>query len=73
MTTPKPRYWVCIIGPVPDDKLPDGADGPPRHAARHASWKMTGVDSECNSGWCDEDEYNRIMAAKYPLLAHEYK
>lgn len=70
----KPRYWVCIIGPVSDDKLPDGADLPPRRAALEAICNMISDGHlNCNSGWHDEDEYNRIMAAKYPGLAHEYK
>lgn len=61
----RPRYWVCIIGPISDDKLPDGADSPPRMAARQAVVEMTGVDTTCRSGWCDEAEYQRIMDAQY--------
>jgi hypothetical protein len=69
MTTPKnpnARYWVCIIGPIERDQLPMGADLPPRIAARNAVFDMTG-DGEvtCNSGWCGEVEYQRIMNAKY--------
>ena len=52
----KPRYWICIIGPVDDDKIPDGGDSPPRWAARTAQHKMTGVDPICSSGWFDKDE-----------------
>lgn len=59
------KYWVCIIGPIKKSKLPDGADSPPRMAARNAVLEMTGEDTTCNSGWCDEAEYRQIMEAKY--------
>lgn len=60
------RYWVCIIGPIEKDQLPPGADLPPRMAARNAVFDMTGDgEAACNSGWCGEAEYQRIMDAKY--------
>ena len=69
MTTPKnpnARYWVCIIGPIEQDQLPMGADLPPRMAARNAVFDMTGDEEvTCDSGWCGEAEYQRIMDAKY--------
>jgi len=52
----KQRYWICIIGPVDGDKIPDGGDSPPRWAARTAQCNMTGVDPTCASGWIDESE-----------------
>jgi len=59
------RYWVCIIGPIPDNKLPIGADLPMRMAARRAALDTTGVNAVCNSGWEDAHVYERILAAKY--------
>lgn len=62
----KPKYWVCIIGPVSSDKLPDDADYPLRRAVEKIVNEMTGyTNTLCNSGWCDEDEYQRVMNAKY--------
>lgn len=63
-----PRYWVCIIGPIENSKLPDGSDGPPRIAARRAVLEMTGDDPTCNSGWVYEADYRRIIDARYPGL-----
>lgn len=46
------QFWVCVIGPVESDKLPMGADSPPRQAAQAAVAKMTGEWPEhCWSGW----------------------
>lgn len=68
----RPRYWVCIIGPVPDNRIKsNGGDSPPRMAARQAILDSTGCDPLCNSGWCEEEEYERIMAAKYPSTVSE--
>jgi hypothetical protein len=67
------KYWVCIIGPVPDEKLPPGADLPPRKAAERAIANMLGYDycREVSSGWCDQEEYDRIDRARYPALYDE--
>jgi hypothetical protein len=46
-----PRYWICIMGPVSADKLPWGADGPPRSAAKKAVSDMADVWPDCYSGW----------------------
>ena len=52
-----PRYWLCIIGPVSSEKIPDGADFPPRMAARQAVANLVGeTDTPCHSGWYDEDD-----------------
>ena len=68
MNDPKrPRYWMCIIGPVPDDQLPFGADYAPRIAARNAVFKATGIDPDCLSGWIEEAELERIQKAEYDL------
>ncbi len=50
----RPRYWVCIFGPVPDSKVPPGADSLPRLAARHTARHMTGCDAPCASAWVEE-------------------
>lgn len=62
----RPRYWICIIGPVHDNKLPHGADSPPRRAAIKAVMDMAGTNVfECWSGWCERDEFERVQKAKY--------
>jgi hypothetical protein len=57
------RYWVCIIGPVEREELPDGADAPPRGAAIEATIGMIGRQPDhCYSGWsCNENKFNEIM------------
>ncbi len=64
----KPRYWFCMIGPVPDESLPLGADFSPRLAAREKVFSMTGIDSPCTSGWIDEDEYKAHLETQRPFL-----
>lgn len=62
----EPRYWICIIGPIAENLLPEGADSPPRWAARRAIAEIVGAgDATCNSGWRGADEYKHIMAALY--------
>jgi hypothetical protein len=60
-----PRYWFCVIGPIPDDKLPSGADLPPRLAARQAVESMTGCETHrCTaSGWIMKEEADMIQDA----------
>jgi hypothetical protein len=66
------KYWVCIIGPVEDEKLPPGADLPPRKAAKRAVAEMLGYScSEVSSGWCYQEEYDRIDKARHPALYDE--
>jgi len=60
-----PRYWVCIIGPVPDADLPAGADLPPRLAARRAVALNTGHDPECFSGWHSEATVEDLKKVLY--------
>jgi hypothetical protein len=63
------RYWYCIIGPVEDDKIPNGADSPPRLAARMATTRMTGKDPTCMSGWVDEDTLlNQINSSAFFII-----
>lgn len=51
------KYWVCMIGPVEEKDLPDGADFPPRWAAKQAVCKMLEEDNTtCWSGWMDENK-----------------
>lgn len=59
------EYWVCIIGPIKRNKLPHGADSPPRQAAQRAILNMTqDADFHTYSGWgCDEETFNKIMKA----------
>jgi len=50
--TPKPEYWVCIIGSTTRDKLPHGADSPMRDAVQDTFKELTGGENEnCWSGW----------------------
>ena len=61
------RYWVAIIGPVPDELIPDGGDDP-RLAAKQAVESLTGShDIPCNTSWVSEEVFQRIMDAKYRL------
>jgi len=60
----RPRYWVCIAGPVPQSHLPKGAYGPPRQAAKKAIKKMSGKVPNCWSGWIDQNEFDRIVKAQ---------
>jgi len=61
----QPRYWVCIIGPVPSLDLPDGSDFGPRVAARQQILNITGHDPECISGWFGTEEYKQIIKHQY--------
>ena len=59
-----PRYWICVIGPVPADKLPWGADGPPRAAAQKAVSDMAGRwPDNCWSGWASPAQAEAVRAA----------
>jgi len=59
----KPRYWFCIIGPVPEKDIPFGGDFAPRQAAKIAIANSTGHNPICASGWCDEGEANAMHDA----------
>lgn len=61
-----PRYWFCVVGPIPDDKLPYGADLPPRLAARQAIETLTGCETHrCTvSGWVYEDEAEAMRKSR---------
>lgn len=63
----RPRYWHCLIGPVPDDAIPSCGDGPPRMVARQSVLDITGHDPCCSSGWIEQDAYDRIQRACYPI------
>lgn len=68
---PKPRYWMCIIGPVDGNKLPKSADNPPRLAAIKAIEKLTSkkryTDFECWSGWgVTPEEKEAILRVNIP-------
>ena len=52
----RPRYWYCLIGPIPDDRIHCMGDGPPRAAARNAVLEMTRTGAPCSSGWLEEGE-----------------
>lgn len=61
------KYWICIIGPIEETELPDGADYPPRFAAIESIQKMTDISYGnffCSSGWCDKAEYDKVMEVK---------
>lgn len=66
------KYWTCIVGPVKSDKLPYGADSPPRQAVRNALESMLGKDNtadHCSSGWgCSKElaEMLETISILYP-------
>lgn len=60
-----PRYWFCVIGPVPEKDIPFGGDFPPRQAAKIAIANSTGHNPMCASGWCSEDEAKAMMDAEH--------
>lgn len=56
------RFWVCIIGPVTEGELPQGADSKPRSAAVIAVTEMLGRQPECWSGWgTDRQRFEAIQ------------
>jgi len=56
------NYWVCIVGPIDSDELPDGADGPLRTAVLNRVREMTSDAVGCWSGWgCDEQTKEEIL------------
>ena len=61
----RPRYWYCLIGPVPDDQLPNGADFRPRMAAREEVERLSGNKTFVTaSGWLEQNEYESMLAAR---------
>ncbi len=57
------KYWVCIMGPVEDEKLPSDADFYPSIAAQRAVIDMTGEQLSCYSGWdCGEEKFKELLA-----------
>lgn len=61
----RPRYWYCIIGPIPEKDVPEMGDGPPRSAAREAMHKMTRHWATCSSGWLEESEAEAAQKAMH--------
>lgn len=59
------RYWICVIGPVAKEELPEGADFPMREVVRDAFEALIGrTDESCWSGWgLDEQHVQDVMAA----------
>ena len=48
----KNKYWVCIIGPCEESKLPNGSDSPIRNAAKSAFFSITKKHPNYTwSGW----------------------
>lgn len=64
-----PKYWFCVVGPLPDSAIPWGADFPPRNAVRSAIEAMTGLSTVActTSAWVNEDEALAIKGARYTL------
>lgn len=58
------KYWVCIIGPVDEKKLPPNADFAPRVATQEAVIETLGTQYSCWSGWdCSQKKFEAIMDA----------
>ena len=56
------KYWVCIIGPVGDNKLQPGSDAPPRNGAIMGVEGMGIKSKNCWSGWgCDEKRFKLLQ------------
>jgi len=49
----KKRYWLCVIRPTDQDKLPSGSDFPMRVAVQDVFRALTGGHEadDCWSGW----------------------
>ena len=46
------KYWLCLIGPIDQKAIPDGADAPMRKAVKDSFVELTGYNPErCSSGW----------------------
>lgn len=60
----KDKYWFCIIGPVKDNELPDGADSPLRSAVRKvANTMLPDNDLTISSGWGVSDTVRDLISA----------
>jgi len=59
----KKRYWMCIIGPTDQKKLPSGADNPMRNVVETKFLELTGHENKmCASGWgLTEEKMNEIQ------------
>lgn len=55
------NYWMCIIGGVPDDVLPWGADSILRQPVRDVFNKYFGNDEVCSSGWGVNEERYKLL------------
>lgn len=62
-----PAYWMCTIGPVERDQLPEGADGPLRSAVSLAIKKL--IDQQpvvLSTGWgLSNVSYRRVTHARF--------
>ena len=59
------RYWYCLVGPVEETAIPDGADGSMRMAVEEALISVTKTDPEhLFSGFVDEATKDRVLEAK---------
>jgi len=69
------EYWVCVVGPIERDKLPDGSDLPMRWAVQSAFENVTGEwPGVCSSGWgCDEAEAEAISLARHEAFMRRQK
>lgn len=77
------EYWVCVVGPVERDNLPEmGADGPPRYAVEESVEQMLAEhgaldsnDFRISSGWGVSSEtaerVEKIVASGHVGLSEE--
>ena len=62
MKETKQRYWICVIGPTDQNKLPSGSDSPMRKAVTKTFKKITKhEDQDCYSGWGNDEERMKLV------------
>jgi len=55
-------YWMCYIGPIDREKLPQGADFPLRQAVKEAYINLTNDNKFiCSSGWGNSEQDIKLI------------
>ena len=67
----RPRYWHCLIGPIPNNLIHPMGDGPPRFAAQDAVWKMINgkMNFDTSSGWIEEEDARAYQKTGEELIS----
>jgi hypothetical protein len=57
------NYWVCFIGPVERNKIPNGGDFPLRSSVKEAFFNTFGKSPNvCSSGWGYNEEFMDLVS-----------